>query len=449
MLYEITSELEFTSEDDKISVQSLLRNYYSGTNNCNGVDPLLQTDQASSAFYGVECVAFNEIVEDTSATTADDDDSTEFQGAYLFLAGAGGIITALCIIAMVCSLVDNSPPLDRDLSMGEIQFMSSERIEDPEEKRTIVKAAKIIVENGGGVMPKEQLVGGASTLTIDDASVFSGSRMPYSPSNAVMRDANSTLTMNQSEEFRDYDDLEMTPMNQETSRTPGDLPWMSLVQDSDNSNRDKEVFESEFAAMCGVIDEDKDAIIQVEEFEKIQSCAAEFFPEFSLDTTGGNVNKEDLKELFKNSDNTGYDLDKLRRFKIRLESFMEEEESEDELISVEPSAEFEAEFKTLCDLVDVDGDKIISLEEFARVYPVATQTFYKMLDTNGDAALSIEEFREMFILADGSGDLEQVREMQASLESEGSSQKVAMDEPGGDNFDDPDNGADNTENFIE
>ena len=109
-----------------------------------------------------------------------------------------------------------------------------------------------------------------------------------------------------------------------TTNSMKDPPTSSVESQVDlNFMFEKEVFESEFAAMCGVIDEDKDAIIQVEEFEKIQSCAADFFPEFSLDTTGGNVNKEDLKKLFRNSDNTGYDLDKLRRFKIRLESFME------------------------------------------------------------------------------------------------------------------------------
>jgi len=413
--YVIRSELEFASEDDKISARNMINvRSDTGSTVCDRVDSLLQVDRASSAFYGMECASFSEDTLGTAAATSNDD-SAGFQGVYLFLAGAGSVIITLCIIAVVCSSMDESSSLDRELSNVDIEFRSSEMLEDPNpEKRSIVKAANIRVETGGEVMPKERFVGGASTLTIEET----GSRIPYSISNAVMQEPGGALTVNQSEEFRDYDDLEMTPMQKGTTpMTAGEGQWVSLVHESDNEDRDKEAFESEFAAMCGIIDEDDDEVIQVEEFERILSCATDFFPGFSLDTTNGKVSKEDLKELFKKSDSSGYDLDKLKQFKIELESYSEDS-SDADLSSVKPSPEFEAEFKELCDLVDVDGDKTISLEEFARVYPVATQTFYKMLDTNGDASLSIEEFREMFILADGSGDLDQVREMMATLKSD-------------------------------
>ena len=71
------------------------------------------------------------------------------------------------------------------------------------------------------------------------------------------------------------------------------------------------------------MDENYDNVIQVEEFQKTYPVAAQVFKSFSIDSTGGEVSKEDLRRLFEMPDGSGgYDLNKLLQFKSGLQSNM-------------------------------------------------------------------------------------------------------------------------------
>jgi len=199
-------------------------------------------------------------------------------------------------------------------------------------------------------------------------------------------------------------------------------------------------FDEEFGALCALIDENYDNQIQVEEFQKIYPSAAEVFDSFSVPSEDGIINKDDFRNLFKLSDGS-HDLDKVLKLKSMLQSKIKEEQmnqfvstnygvqldgagADEEEVKSQVSPEFEAEFTKLCDMVDSNHDKVISLEEFSVVYPIGSAHFFKVLDINKDEVLQKEEFRAMFILADGSGDIERVREMMAELHLESSKNQI-------------------------
>jgi len=195
-------------------------------------------------------------------------------------------------------------------------------------------------------------------------------------------------------------------------------------------------FDEEFGALCALIDENYDNQIQVEEFQKIYPAATEVFDSFSVPSANGIIDKDAFRNLFKLPDGS-YDLDKLLKLKSMLQTKIKEEQmnqffttnygvqlngagADEEEVEAKVSPEFEAEFTRLCDMVDANHDKVISLDEFSVVYPIGSVNFFRQLDINKDEVLQKEEFRAMFILADGSGDIERVREMMAALQLENS-----------------------------
>jgi len=82
---------------------------------------------------------------------------------------------------------------------------------------------------------------------------------------------------------------------------------------------------------------------------------------------------------------------------------------------LENRTKFDVEFGALCAMIDKNHDDKIQVGELATIYPNAAATFFSQLDKNHDSVLDRFEFREMFVLADGSLDLEKVKEIRETL----------------------------------
>jgi len=78
---------------------------------------------------------------------------------------------------------------------------------------------------------------------------------------------------------------------------------------------------------------------------------------------------------------------------------------------------FNQEFEELVHLVDADADKEITLDEFKKVYPIATNVFFSILDFDRNGILDVGEFRMMFFQENGDYDFERLREVRARVES--------------------------------
>jgi len=57
----------------------------------------------------------------------------------------------------------------------------------------------------------------------------------------------------------------------------------------------------------------------------------------------------------------------------------------------------------------------LDIKEFSEIYPVASDFFFKQLDTNQDQKLQKSELRQMFVLADGSMDVERMAQVEADI----------------------------------
>jgi len=78
-------------------------------------------------------------------------------------------------------------------------------------------------------------------------------------------------------------------------------------------------------------------------------------------------------------------------------------------------AMFNTHFDGLCTLMDKDGDDTLNVEEFSMIYPVAAEFFFKELDENKDRKLQKSELRSMFVLANGSMDVERMAQIEADI----------------------------------
>jgi len=155
-------------------------------------------------------------------------------------------------------------------------------------------------------------------------------------------------------------------------------------------------FDGQFNNFCKILDRNVDDVLDLTEFRSYYPDATKIF--FSKIDTQNNsrINKDKLQQLFKLPDGSN-DLDRLLKFSARIRNSM--------------MKEFQQAFDQLCDIVDENGDNVISLEEFQMVNPDATQHFFAELDLNNDDFLSKLEFMHMFELPSGSFDLPFVKEV--------------------------------------
>ena len=77
--------------------------------------------------------------------------------------------------------------------------------------------------------------------------------------------------------------------------------------------------------------------------------------------------------------------------------------------------EFESHFEGLCALMDKNHNDTLDIKEFSEIYPVASDFFFKQLDANQDQKLQKSELRQMFVLADGSMDVERMAQVEADI----------------------------------
>merc|ERR1719461_1250132 len=79
------------------------------------------------------------------------------------------------------------------------------------------------------------------------------------------------------------------------------------------------------------------------------------------------------------------------------------------------AAMFDSHFEGLCALMDKNHNDTLDIKEFSEIYPVASDFFFKQLDSNQDNKLSKDELRQMFVLADGSMDVERMAQVEADI----------------------------------
>merc|ERR1719373_672557 len=88
---------------------------------------------------------------------------------------------------------------------------------------------------------------------------------------------------------------------------------------------------------------------------------------------------------------------------------------------------FKSHYAKLCTLVDSNNDDVIDVKEFEKMYPLAADNFFTQLDFNKDGVLQRSELREMFVLADGSMDVERVAQILADVTERVEQQKRKAD----------------------
>lgn len=81
----------------------------------------------------------------------------------------------------------------------------------------------------------------------------------------------------------------------------------------------------------------------------------------------------------------------------------------------EEPTKFDVAFGELLTVIDRNYDDYISLSELQKAFPEAGQTFFSSVDVNEDGKIGVADLRKVFVLADGSEDLDRVQKLTAEL----------------------------------
>lgn len=170
-------------------------------------------------------------------------------------------------------------------------------------------------------------------------------------------------------------------------------------------------FDEVFGELCSLLDENSDDSLNLKEFSDMYDpWAKNFFAEFfkSLDKNmDSSLSKDEFKQMFTLEDGS---LDGKR--------VVETNKEVQEVKSNYNSEEFDKIFDDVCLIIDKNYDDRFDFNEFADLYPGASEEFFKKLDLNKDEFLSKQELKEYYRKDDKSLNIERVTEDYAMLEEQ-------------------------------
>jgi len=161
---------------------------------------------------------------------------------------------------------------------------------------------------------------------------------------------------------------------------------------------EEQIYQQDIEKLCQMVNEDhaKD-VINIIEFKSVYPEGTKVFIN-AID--GGDATEfkyEDILAKFRDEEKWG-DFPKVRQTMVDMRAAM-----------------FDSHFEGLCALMDKNHNDTLDIKEFSEIYPVASDFFFKQLDSNQDNKLSKDELRQMFVLADGSMDVERMAQVEADI----------------------------------
>jgi len=105
-----------------------------------------------------------------------------------------------------------------------------------------------------------------------------------------------------------------------------------------------------------------------------------------------------------------------KKKKIEEKTNIQEEEEEEVLPAAQSEwNDFDSRFESLCAFIDKNQDDTLDIKEFSALYPAFSDLIFTQYDKNQDGILEKSEFRQMFVLPDGSMNVERMEEVEALI----------------------------------
>lgn len=175
---------------------------------------------------------------------------------------------------------------------------------------------------------------------------------------------------------------------------------------------EENIYQQDIEKLSQMVDEDHAKNrIDIREFKGEYPAGTKVF----IAAVGGigdeeHFNYEDVLKAFRDEDGWG-DFLKVRQVIKDMKNTM-----------------FKSHFDGLCTIMDKDHDQTLNVKEFAKIYRTASDFFFKQLDTNNDSKLQKEELREMFVLADGSMDVERMAQIESDMKEKVEEKNAKVDD---------------------